>query len=158
MMVDMSLFRWGVQHEIFLPEIDAEHRAIFSAGEQLYQLLVADGGSEKIGEAMHHLAEVAEVHFLHEERLMRDSEFEPYGWHRQQHQTVRRRMKGLKPTDPAAVRATLEFMAGWLRDHTSVADRIMASHVRNWTRRQARWASASSGQGLADDRHWVERA
>src|SRR5215467_16377588 len=128
MMVNMSLFRWGSQHDIFLPEIDAEHRAIFFAGEQLHQVLGANGSKEKIGEALHHLAQAAEAHFLHEERLMRESEFESYEWHRQQHDTVRRRMQDLDSSDTVAIGQLLEFLAGWLRDHTSIADRIMASH------------------------------
>lgn len=133
----MSLFRWGSQHDVYLPEIDAEHRALFLAGEELHRLVLAGANPDKIGEGLHNVLQLAEAHFQHEERLMRDSEFESYEWHCEQHETVRRRAGAIDSKDAAAVESALQFLAGWLRDHTAVADRIMAAHVRNWTRRKA---------------------
>jgi len=133
----MSLFRWTGEHDIFLPEIDAEHRAIFLAGEELHCALLAGAGPERLGEMLRHLAECAESHFLHEERLMRDSRFGAFAWHRHQHDTVRARIRGLAGAGPEALEPALGLLASWLRDHASVADRMMASHVRNWSRGKA---------------------
>ncbi|MDE3165455.1 MAG: hemerythrin family protein [Acidobacteriota bacterium] len=133
----MSLFRWGSEHEIYLPEIDAEHRGLFLAGEELHRALAAGATAERLKEALHNLLQLAEAHFLHEERLMRDSGFASYEWHRRQHDSVRRRAKELAAADRLSVTAALDFLASWLRDHTAVADRIMAAHVRNWSRRKA---------------------
>jgi hemerythrin-like metal-binding protein len=133
----MSLFRWSSEHDVFLPEVDAEHRALFLAGDHLHRALLAGAPPENIRESLHNLLQLVEAHFRHEERLMVESEFSSYEWHRKQHDAVRSKAKGLKRADRAAMVAALEFIAGWLRDHTSVADRIMASHVRNWTRRMA---------------------
>jgi hemerythrin-like metal-binding protein len=80
---------------------------------------------------------LAEAHFTHEERLMQDSGFESCEWHCRQHDAVRRRAAETNPRDAASVKELLKFVAGWLDDHTAVADRIMASHLRNWMRRRA---------------------
>jgi hemerythrin-like metal-binding protein len=132
----MSLFRWGSEHEIYLPEIDAEHRGLFLAGEDLHRALSAGAPPDRIKEGLHNLLQLAEAHFLHEERLMRDSGFESYEWHRKQHDAVRKRAKEIDGRDTVAVTAAVDYLSGWLRDHTSVADRIMAAHIRNWGRRR----------------------
>ncbi|MBS1859710.1 MAG: hemerythrin family protein [Acidobacteria bacterium] len=133
----MSLFRWGSEHEIYLPEIDAEHRGLFLAGEELHRALAAGATPDRIKEGLHSLLQLTEAHFLHEERLMRASGFEAYEWHRRQHDTLRKRAREIDGGDNLSVTAALDYLAGWLRDHTSVADRIMAAHIRNWGRRKA---------------------
>ena len=133
----MSLFHWTAEHDVFLPEIDAEHRALFVAGEDLHRALSAGAGPDKIKEGMHHLLQMVEAHFLHEEQLMQASEFESFEWHRTQHNSVRKRAEATDPGDALSVTGLLEYTASWLRDHTAVADRIMAAHVRNWARRRA---------------------
>jgi len=133
----MSLLRWTDENDIFLPELDAEHRALFVAGEELHRAVSAGAPADQVKERLHHVLQLAEAHFLHEERLMRDSAFESYEWHRKQHDVIRRRAKRTDGTDLLAVAALLDYVAGWLRDHTAVADRIMASHLRNWMRNQA---------------------
>ena len=133
----MSLFRWSSEHDIYLPEVDAEHRALFLAGEELHRALQAGARAEKLKQGLHHLLELTEAHFLNEERLMRESGFASLEWHCRQHDTVRKKAKSLSAGDRKALMSGLEFLAGWLHDHTSVADRIMAAHVRNWSRRMA---------------------
>jgi hemerythrin len=32
----MSLFKWSSAHSVYLPEIDAEHRAIYRLGNELH--------------------------------------------------------------------------------------------------------------------------
>jgi len=133
----MNPLRWGSQHDVFLPEIDAEHRAVFLAGEELHRALAGAAGPEKLAECWRNLLQLTEVHFRHEEQLMRDSGFESREWHGKQHDAVRKRAQKVDTAHPESVTGFLEYMGVWLRDHTSVADRIMASHIRNWTRRRA---------------------
>ena len=61
-----------------------------------------------------------------------------YTWHKQQHDTVRKRspefLKKVEAGEIDAPRDADDFLAGWLRDHMSVADRMMGAHVRNYER------------------------
>jgi hemerythrin-like metal-binding protein len=130
-------FRWSAEHEIFLPEIDAEHRALFVGGRELSRALARGADPDKLEEGVRNVLLLAEAHFLHEEQLMEDSDFVSFDWHRTQHDAVRRRAAETDPRDPQSIALLLKFVSGWLNDHTAVADRIMASHVRNWARRHA---------------------
>jgi len=96
---------------------------------------------------------------------MESVKYSSYGWHKQQHNTARRRLKLLAPLiesgESEAAELLLEFLEGWLQDHTSVTDRMMAAYIRNYERANAtsaleRWgtvlaADASRGQAPAGE-------
>src|SRR5205085_11618171 len=101
---------------------------------------------------LHDLATHIEDHFSHEEWLMQSVAYPSYAWHKQQHETARRRFKLFAPLveagDHEAIELFMEFMAGWLHDHTTVTDRMMAANVRNYERSHAsagleRWQAPS---------------
>ena len=69
---------------------------------------------------------------------MQSTGYPSYGWHRQQHETARRRLKLFVPLiesgDKEGTELFLEFLSGWLEDHTTVTDRMMGAYVRNYER------------------------
>ena len=134
----MHNFRWSEENEVFLPPIDAEHRDLFRLAGALQQALGAGAPSQEIEAYWKELVDHSEEHFQHEEWLMQSSAYPSYGWHRNQHDTARRRMKLFAPMiaagDQEAVELFFEFLTGWLEDHTSVTDRMMAAHIRNYDR------------------------
>jgi len=132
-----ELFRWSSEHEVFLPEIDAEHRALYLGGQELRRAIAGGAGPDRLEESTRSALILVEAHFLHEEHLMEDSGFESLDWHRTQHYAVRRRARETDLRNPESVSSLLAFVGKWLNDHTAVADRIMASHLRNWGRRKA---------------------
>jgi hemerythrin-like metal-binding protein len=153
----MRNFSWSAENEVFLAQIDAEHRVLFRMADGLQQA-VASQNQAAVREQLHALAAHAEEHFSHEEWLMQSVKYSSYGWHKQQHHTALRRLGLLAPlidsAVPEAAELLLEFLEGWLRDHISVTDRMMAAHVRNYERANAtsaleRWGvpdSTSPGQ------------
>ena len=74
-------------------------------------------------------------HLAHEERLLRASRYPALDWHERQHQTGRARLAALQRAivagDVEPIFDALESLAGWLRDHTSVADRMAGAYLRN---------------------------
>lgn len=141
----VRLFKWSKMHAVFIPEIDAEHKNIFRLAEELQQ---AVAGSLQEGQAQAILRELitrAEEHFAREERLMRATDYHGSAWHKGQHDTVRKRVKEFAPRieggERQAALLLLEFLSGWLREHTRLADCMMAAHVRNHERAQALLAS-----------------
>ena len=62
----------------------------------------------------------------------------PLPWHKSQHDAVRKRAKAvvtrMEKGDSAAAGELLEFLSVWLRDHMSVADRMMGAYLRNYLR------------------------
>ena len=158
----MRHFQWNQEHEVFISQLDAEHRGLFEAADTIERAIEAHAPASAVGEQLHVLAAQIVDHFAHEEWLMQSVSYPSYGWHRQQHDTARRRLKLFMPMvesgDTEATELFLEFLAGWLQDHTGVTDRMMASFVRNYERSHAtnafeRWgtplrtAAAAAGRG-----------
>jgi hemerythrin len=134
----MRLFRWSKAHAVFVPEIDDEHRAIFRIADELQQAVDSEAPQFQVLEILHRLIAQAEDHFTHEESLMRSLRYPAFEWHRQQHETVRKRARKFVPQieagDPEAATLLIGFLSQWLKEHTGLADRMMGAYVRNQNR------------------------
>jgi len=132
----MSLFKWSSALSVYLPEIDAEHRAIYRLGDELHKALLAGAGPAQLKPILVNLLQAAEQHFRHEERLMRAIHYDACAWHKRQHDAARKRAKALAKRiaagDSAAAGELLEFLSDWIRDHMAVADRMMGARLRNY--------------------------
>src|ERR1700751_6354683 len=89
----MRHFQWAKENEVFLAQIDVEHRDLFRAAEQLEQAIAANASAEQVDVHLHSLVDHMQDHFSHEEWLMQSTGYPSYGWHKQQHETARRRLK-----------------------------------------------------------------
>ena len=137
----MRHFAWSSENEVFIAQIDAEHRELFQLARDLESAIEAKAPPVEVRARLHALASHIEEHFSHEEWLMQSVEYPSYGWHRQQHDTARRRLKLvarlIEAGNGEAADVFLEFLEGWFNDHTSITDRMMASFVRNFERAHA---------------------
>ncbi len=134
----MRDFRWNQDDEIFLSNLDAEHRELFQLADSLQQAILGGIRADGLKPYLEKLATQADEHFCHEEWLMQSVKYPSYAWHKQQHETARRRLKLFSPLmesgDAEAADVFLDFLAGWLHDHTGLTDRMLASFVRNYER------------------------
>jgi len=141
----MQHFKWTKAHAVYLPQVDAEHRNLLRMAEELYQAVRTGSEATRVQELVRPLLAGIEEHFAHEERLMRDVACPEYDWHKLQHDTLRKKAQLLMDEMDAdaleAARRFLEFLARWFRDHCSLTDRMMGSHVRNFERFHAAAAS-----------------
>jgi len=138
----MPLFHWSKQFAVYLPEIDAEHRAIFVAAAELERAVAARSPQARVREIVRAVIAHTEDHFTHEERLMRAARYDAFEWHKTQHDGVRRRLKEfakrMDSADRTAPGELLEYLAHWLHDHTQLTDRMMGARLRNFYREQRR--------------------
>jgi hemerythrin-like metal-binding protein len=134
----MSLFKWSSTLSVYLPEIDAEHRAIYRLGNELHKAVLADADPARLQPILVNLLETVEQHFRHEERLMRAIHYTAFAWHKGQHDAVRKRSRVLARRiaagDRAAAGELLDFFSNWVRGHMAVADRMMSARLRNYLR------------------------
>jgi hemerythrin len=132
----MREIQWSSENEVFIAQIDAEHRDLFQLAEGFERAVTQQAPPLAIREHLSAFAAHMAEHFSREEWLMQSVEYPSCGWHKQQHETVRRRLKLLGPLiesgDSEATSLFLEFLANWLNDHTSVTGRMMAAYVRNY--------------------------
>jgi hemerythrin len=143
-----------MSHAVFVPDIDDEHKEIFEAVAGLQKALA--GGGE-IRELTAHLTNCIVDHFAHEERLMRAARYSSFRWHKLQHDGARRRVvqfiQRVEQGDTEAGTALVEYLSGWLRDHTRLADRMMGAFLRN----QRLWKlTFQAGTKPADACEWVD--
>ena len=134
----MRLFKWSKSNAVFVPAIDNEHRTIFQTTGELQQALADHAPLFQIQEILHRLIACAEDHFAHEEKLMRATNYLSFDWHKQQHNTVRKRLRQFAPLiengDQQAGNELVAFLKNWLDDHTAVTDRMMGAYLRNQER------------------------
>lgn len=130
-----SLFEWSGAHAVFVPEIDDEHQELFRLTGEMHAAISAGAESSELLAMCSTLSRSLKRHFKHEEELMRGSRFGPAEWHTRQHGAATAKVASLRKSvragDAAGATGALVYIAAWLRDHTSVADRILAAHVRN---------------------------
>jgi hemerythrin-like metal-binding protein len=138
----MPLFHWTKQYAVYVPEIDAEHRAIFTMGAELEQAAAAHAPKARLQEMFRALVADTEDHFTHEERLMREARYEAFDWHKKQHDGVRRRLKAygkrIEANDREAPAELLQYLGHWLHDHTALTDRMLGARLRNFQRERRR--------------------
>lgn len=137
----MRPFKWTKANACFVPKIDDEHRAIYHEADELQQSLNAAAPEFEILEILHRLIATTEDHLLYEEGLMHSTRYSAYDWHRQQHETLRKRLRQFVPLveggDRQAALTLIEFLAKWLKEHTALADRMLGAHLRNQDRGRA---------------------
>ncbi len=126
---------------VHIPKLDTEHRTLQQAAEDLHQALAAGGEEADIRAVVHVLIQQINSHFSSEERMMRSSEYPSYGWHKRQHDSMRKRMQECEGCAEAGDRdrisELLDFFEAWLGDHTGLHDRMMSAYLRNFERAQA---------------------
>jgi hemerythrin len=138
----MQPFKWTKAHAVFLPQVDAEHRNLCRLAEQLQQTIASGARAPRIQSEIQSLLEAIEEHFAHEERLMKAAACESCEWHKQQHNTLRRKGKRMRAAFAAGDRDApedfLAFLAHWFHDHMALTDRMMGAQLRNRDRLAAK--------------------
>lgn len=154
----MAHLKWSASHEVFVPDLDDEHKEIFEAVAELQKALTSDTALTDLCRLTNHLATCAVDHFAHEERLMRAARYDSLRWHKQQHDGVRRQASQLAARigqgDRAAGFELVEYLSSWLANHTRVADRMMGAFLRNERLRLGR-VTFQAGTRPLDSCEWV---
>jgi len=111
---------------------------MFRIAAEIRQALLDGGRTTRVALLCNRLAAEVNTHFAYEERLMREAEYPAYAWHERQHRTARSKIaafeRDLQRGEPRPMSESLEALACWMRDHVSVADRMVGSYLRNYWR------------------------
>ena len=135
--------QWTERNSVFVPEIDAQHQAMFRLASELREAVLAEERAKQLGPVVQRLSEAIANHLAHEERLMRAAGYPALEWHERQHRTARSKLEALRREVETRERQPLfeaiESLAAWMRDHTSIADRMAGAYLRN------HWRASDSG-------------
>jgi len=126
---------WKPSLVIGVPEIDAQHKALFEHAAS-FEAAVKARGPYRLKELFAYLHSYARVHFDVEERLMREVGYPRLAEHVQQHSDFKRRLQSLIPHweiegDSAALLLALQgFLHFWLADHVRHSDSRIDDYLR----------------------------
>jgi len=130
------VFKWRPARAIGVPEIDAQHMALFEEADRIERAVKAREPQDRLRALLASLADHAVEHFIAEEKLMRDVGFPRRAEHVQEHAYMMRRFQSLVPSwkserDSAAqMKALLGFLDLWLNTHIAHSDGQIGDFIR----------------------------
>jgi hemerythrin-like metal-binding protein len=128
---------WTPAMNIGVPEIDAQHKALFERAGRFHAAVKAHEHNFRLEDLFGYLANYARVHFAAEERFMSDVGYPRLAEHVQEHSEFSGRLLSLVPQWEseddltAALAGLLEFLDSWLMDHVTKSDQHVGDFVRS---------------------------
>jgi hemerythrin-like metal-binding protein len=130
--------QWTEEDSVYVPELDEQHQAMYRLAQDLRHAVVEGEATASLELRLQRMADECHNHFRHEEGLMRDASYPQVEWHKRQHATARAQLEALAASiqagEQAAIFESLQAIAKWMRDHTSIADRMAGAYLRNYLR------------------------
>jgi hemerythrin len=134
----MSLFQWDDSYSVGYAEIDNQHKRWFQLAHELHSAVVTGKGKEVLRQTLASLVTYTKGHLAMEERLMLTHGYPDYQEHKDQHESVLRKLLALQQ-DFETGRATvamdfLKFLKAWLAQHINVLDHRVGAYLRQKAR------------------------
>ncbi|MCC7045484.1 MAG: hemerythrin family protein [Alphaproteobacteria bacterium] len=123
----MALLEWRQQFTIGVAEVDYEHRELIKLINHLHQTMVEGSPEPRIASFLAEIHEAIAAHFALEEKIMRDSRYQLYDEHKEDHEAlldeIREIMEGFDSGDYAAGKADLGgTLSAWFGRHFQTHD------------------------------------
>jgi hemerythrin len=130
----MGLFAWSDAYSLEHPQIDREHQALFAMAEQLHQAMLDGSGATVLKDLLARLINYTQVHFSHEEALMRHYQYRGLDTHAAEHRKLTEQVLDLQRKYAAGkltiTMETMHFLRDWLDHHILQSDQRVAQHIR----------------------------
>jgi hemerythrin len=137
-MRNVPSFEWSEDHSVFIPELDEQHKELLEVSQELRTAVLTGESADRLEFLAGRMATRLAAHFRCEESLMRSSRYTAIDWHERQHQAARMKLANLwdaiRGRGAESIFTALDELADWHRDHVTVADRMLAAHLRNYER------------------------
>jgi hemerythrin len=122
----MSLLVWQHEYTVGVPSVDKEHRELIELINRCYRRLGQHTDRASIDAFLDEIQARIGAHFAHEERAMREADYQEYEAHKADHEALLGQLCELKSrykVDPQAGRAVLQFrLSSWFGIHFSTFD------------------------------------
>lgn len=129
-----SVIAWQDSFALGLPEIDDQHKALFSLMNRLWSALVLKAGAEELLEIIGELEHYTISHFAAEETFMRVTRYPRFLEHKQAHDKFVERL-ALEKSNLAGGKvigiALLHFLKDWLVNHILIQDKAYAEEYQS---------------------------
>jgi len=129
----VEMIEWKDEYRTGLSSVDYEHEILINSINILCGLAAVDDNDEA-AVALNRIFTLVEVHFVLEEKIMRDRNYSGYTDHKHDHDllldAITKIMDEVKDGDPAIIMPRLaKSAAEWFDNHLVTHDRAMYSHL-----------------------------
>ena len=130
----MALLHWAPQYNVQIPEIDAEHQALFGVLNDLWAATERGSDKQATADAIHRVSETMRNHLRHEESLLEEWGYPRFGEHVLEHQKLLMQLDALVASADSNDKHELEigelnFISNWLCSHIENSDKDYARFV-----------------------------
>jgi hemerythrin len=121
------MFAWNDAYCIGVPEIDAQHRRLYSLAAELHTAMNSGKGKNVLGGVLQNLINYTKSHFAAEEKLMQRCGYPDLAAHRAKHDEMTQKVLQLQHDFQAGnimlSIEVMEYLNNWLRQHIGGTDR-----------------------------------
>ena len=130
----MALLHWAPEYSVQIPEIDAEHQALFGVLNDLWAATERGSDKQATADAIHRVSETMRNHLRHEESLLEEWGYPRFGEHVLEHQKLLMQLDALVASADSNDKHELEigelnFISNWLCSHIENSDKDYARFV-----------------------------
>lgn len=129
-----SVIAWQDSFALGLPEIDDQHKTLFSLMNRLWSALVLKAGTEELLDIIGELEHYTISHFAAEETFMRVTQYPRFIEHKQAHDKFVERLaveKANLASGKVIGIALLHFLKDWLVNHILIQDKAYAEEYQS---------------------------
>jgi hemerythrin len=123
----MSYLKWSEKYSVNVPELDEQHKKLFTLVNDMYDAMYEGKGSEMIGKVIAKFVDYTDYHFTAEERLLLQHEYPEYEEHKGMHDSLSNKAHSIKDDfDSGITPSAIEVMVlltNWLNRHILEEDR-----------------------------------
>jgi len=121
------MFAWKDSYSIGVPQIDTQHRRLFSLADELHAAMNSGKGKDVLAQVLQNLINYTKTHFADEERLMQRCGYPDLPAHKAQHDEMTQKVLQIQQDFQAGklmmTIAVMQFLSNWLRQHIGGSDR-----------------------------------
>ena len=130
----MALLEWKDEFSVSVSALDAQHKKLFTALNELYDAMRDGIGSQVAPGIIKKLVAYAREHFECEEKLMLQVGYPEYNSHKAEHEKFAAETEKLIQQVEAGMTANsvklLDFLQKWLQTHILTIDKRYTSHLQ----------------------------
>lgn len=131
----MAFLEWTHDNEVGVEEVDKQHRHLFDLLNRLHESVVQGKEQSELHSILDEMIDYTVYHFKTEEDLFLAHDYPGYQEHKDVHDDLTRTAVELqeKLRDGSAVLSfeLLEFLNGWLMEHTLGLDKAMGPFLND---------------------------
>ncbi|MCF7825584.1 MAG: bacteriohemerythrin [Candidatus Marinimicrobia bacterium] len=131
----MQALVWNNRFNVGIREFDQHHKILFEMVNSLIIAKEENSGPQVIKNSLEQLHMYTIFHFTAEEAMMRHFEFDGLDEHVAEHEALLQQVidyqDRIAANDGVTIDEMLEFLAGWLIDHTLGLDQLYGPFLRH---------------------------